>query len=44
MTAIIMTEGLAAVYFGSRLVTKKGMSPIGLIGLSAVAGIVVYSL
>jgi len=44
MTAIIMTEGLAAAYFGSRLVTKKGMSPIGLIGLSAVAGIIVYSL
>ena len=43
MTATIMTIGLASVYFGSRTVIKKGISPIGLIGISAVAGIVVYA-
>ena len=42
LTATIMTTGLALVYFGSRKVIKKGISPIGLIGISAVAGIVVY--
>ena len=43
LTALLMTAGLSLVYFGSRKVLKKGISPIGLIGLSAVAGIVVYS-
>lgn len=43
MTATIMTIGLALVYFGSRTVIKKGISPIGLIGISAVAGIIVYA-
>lgn len=43
LTATIMTIGLASVYFGSRTVIKKGISPIGLIGISAVAGIVVYA-
>ena len=43
MTATIMTIGLASVYFGSRKVIKKGISPIGLIGISAVAGIIVYA-
>jgi chromate transporter len=33
MTAIIMTAVLALIYFGSTKVTKKGLSPIGLIGV-----------
>ncbi len=41
-TALIMTLALGAIYFGSRKVMKKGLSPIALIGISAVAGIVVY--
>jgi len=44
MTAIIMTAVLALIYFGSTKVTKKGLSPIGLIGISAVAGVIVYGL
>ena len=44
MTAIIMTAVLALIYFGSTNVTKKGLSPIGLIGVSAVAGVIVYGL
>ena len=43
-TAAIMTLGLGALYFGSRKVLKKGISPIGLIGISAVAGILVYGI
>ena len=42
-TAIIMTVVLSAVYFGSGKILKKGISPIGLIGISAVAGIIIYS-
>ena len=42
LTAVIMTAALAAVYFGSRKILKKGISPIALIGISAVAGILVY--
>ena len=42
ITAILMTSVLAVIYFGSRKVLKKGISPIGLIGISAVAGIIVY--
>ena len=41
-TAIIMTVVLSAVYFGSGKILKKGISPIGLIGISAVAGIISY--
>ncbi|MCR4726054.1 MAG: hypothetical protein K5753_02410 [Clostridia bacterium] len=44
LTAIIMTAVLAAIYFGSSKITNKGLSPIGLIGISAVAGIIVYGL
>ena len=44
LTAILLTLGLAAVYFGSRKITKKGLSPIGLIGLSALVGILVYGI
>ena len=43
-TALIMTVVLAAVYFGSWKISKKGISPIGLIGISAVAGIAVYGI
>ena len=43
MTATLMTLGLALVYFGSRKVLKKGISPIGLIGISAFAGMIVYA-
>lgn len=42
LTAILLTAGLSAVYFGSRKVMKKGISPIGLIGLSALVGVLVY--
>ena len=41
-TAFIMTIVLAVVYFGSRKVLKKGISPMGLIGISALAGLIVY--
>ena len=43
LTATLMTLGLALVYFGSRKVLKKGISPIGLIGISALAGMIVYA-
>ena len=43
-TAVIMTIVLGTVYFGSRKVLKKGISPIGLIGISALAGLIVYEL
>ena len=42
LTAVIMTAALVAIYFGSRKVLKNGISPIALIGISAVAGILVY--
>ena len=44
MTAVLMTLFLAAVYYGARKVLKNGISPIGLIVISAVAGIVVYGI
>ena len=44
LTAVLMTVVLAVLYFGSRKVLKKGISPIGLIGISAVAGILVYGI
>ena len=43
-TAVLMTVVIAAIYFGSRKALNKGISPIGLIGLSALAGIAVYRL
>ena len=43
-TAMIMTIVLGTVYFGSRKVLKNGISPIGLIGISALAGLIVYGL
>lgn len=42
LTAILIAAGLALVYYGSRKVLKKGISPIGLIGISAVVGVLVY--
>ena len=43
-TAIIMTIVLGTVYFGSRKVLKNGISPIGLIGIAALTGLIVYGL
>ena len=42
LPAALMTAALALIYFGSRKVLKKGISPIGLIGISALAGIIVF--
>lgn len=39
-----LTCAIALIYFGSRKVLKKGLNPIMLICLSAVVGIVAYSL
>lgn len=44
LTATALTAFLAAIYFGSRKVIKNGISPIGLIGVSALAGILIYGL
>ncbi len=41
-TAVFITCVLALIYFGSRKVLKKGISPIGLICLAAVVGLVVH--
>ena len=41
-TAIILTIALTVIYFGSRKVLKKGISPIALIAISALVGIIVY--
>ena len=40
---IALTVVIAVLYFGSRKVLKKGISPIGLIGICALAGIIAYS-
>ena len=40
--ALILTIVLAAIYFGSRKLMKTRISPVGLIGISALTGIVVY--
>ena len=42
--AISITFVLATVYFGSRKIGKKGLSPIALICISAVAGMIVYGI
>ena len=42
VTALGLTIALAGVYFGSRRIMKKGLSPIALIGVSAAAGILAY--
>ena len=43
-TAVVTIAALAAIYFGSRKILQNGISPITLIGISAVAGIMVYGL
>ena len=40
--SLAMTVILGGIYFGSRKVLKKGISPIGLICLSALAGVIAY--
>ena len=42
--ALVLTVLIAAINFGSRIVRKKKISPIPLIGISAVLGIIVCSL
>ena len=39
-----MTLALGIIFFGSRKIMKNGISPVGLIGISALAGILVYGL
>ena len=41
---LITAAVLAVIYFGSRKVMKKGLSPIMLIGISACAGVLVFGL
>ena len=42
--AVLVTLGFGAIYFGSRKVLKKGLSPIGLICLAALTGVAVYGI
>lgn len=42
--AIVLTVLLSVIYFGSRKIMKKGISPILLILISAVFGIMVYGI
>lgn len=42
LRALILTVVLGLIYFGIRLFRKKGISPILLIGIAAVLGMVVY--
>ena len=44
VTAILITIGLAIVYYGMRKVRKNGLSPIGLICIAAVVGVAVYGI
>lgn len=44
LTAVLITFILALIYFGSRKFIKKGLSPIALICLAAVAGLTVYGI
>ena len=43
-TAAAVTAGLAAVYFGSRKVRKRGISSVALIGIAALAGVLIYGI
>ena len=43
-TAAIVTVVLAALYYGSRKMVKKGISPVILIVISGIIGIIVYGL
>ena len=42
LAAIVLTVVLAAVYFGAQKVRKRGMSPILLICLAGIAGVLTY--
>ena len=42
LSAIGLTVALSNIYFGSRKILKNGISPIALLGLSALAGVVLY--
>ena len=42
IAALIMTAALCVIYFGSRKIFKKGISPIILICISGIAGVLVY--
>ena len=44
MRALVLTIALGALSFGSRIIRKKKISPIPLIGISAVLGMIVCSL
>ncbi len=44
ITAFFITCGLAVIYFGSKRINNKGLSPIGLICLAAVVGVAVYGI
>ena len=44
ITAIAITAVLGLIYFGSRRIVKKGISPICLICISAITGIIVYGM
>ncbi len=44
LVAALTTAGLCAVYFASKKFMKKGLSPIGLIVVSAIAGIAVLGI
>jgi chromate transporter len=39
---LLLAAGLALVYFGSRKIMKKGLTPILLIGISACLGVLVF--
>ena len=43
-TALAATAVLAVIYFGSRKISKRGISPVALIGISALAGMLVYGI
>ena len=42
--ALVITAVLTVIYFGSRKITKRGISPVALIGLAALAGVLVYGI
>ena len=42
--SLAVTAVLAAIYFGSRRIRGKGISPIALIGIAALAGVAVYGI
>ncbi|MCR5308436.1 MAG: chromate transporter [bacterium] len=44
LPSLLITIGLAIIYFGSKKFMKKGISPILLIAISAVVGIIVFGI